>query len=121
METPREPAWAWLLAGLLAALTWREARAPPPPDLPEGAEERWALEPDPARMAPRELRRLPGLGERRAIAAAQARFAHEPAAGRLEWSDVPGIGEETAAKVAAWLAEHGQAGAPLVEAAARGP
>ena len=121
MDPQREPAWAWLLAGLTAALAWREARAAEPPALSPGALRRWELELDPARMAPRELRRLPGLGERRAVAAAEARFAHDPAAGPLRWTDVPGIGETTAARIAAWLADQGLEGAALAPPSARDP
>ncbi len=115
MDPPPEPAWAWLLAGLCASLAWHEARAPEPPPLPPDALRRWELDADPARMSPRELRRLPGLGERRAVAAAQARFEHDPAQGPLPWTAVPGIGETTAGKVAAWLEQHGFPDAPLAD------
>ena len=113
MHAPREPAWAWLLAGLLAALALRAARPARPPPVPPAARARWAPEDDPARMAPRELRALPGLGERRATAAAEARWRHDPAGPPLLWTDVPGLGEATAERVEAWLAERGRAGALL--------
>lgn len=60
---------------------------------------------EPRTAAPRELRRLPGIGESRAIAIARLRWQRggEP----LFLGDVPGIGESTVAEVRAWLEARG--------------
>jgi MYXO-CTERM domain-containing protein len=115
-DATREPAWAWALAGLVGFFAWREAGpVPEGPLVSAGDLERWAPRDDPARMTVRDLRRLPGVGERRATAAAQARWTHDPAAGALAWIDVTGIGEITAAGIGAWLAERGlPASTPLM-------
>lgn len=62
---------------------------------------------DPARMGPRELRRLPGVGRKRAldILEERERRARDPTP--CSWSDVWGIGERTEAGIRAWLREHG--------------
>lgn len=59
---------------------------------------------DPRRPAPRELRGIPGVGDRRAVDLARARWLHDPARGPFRPSDVPGIGPRTERAVAAWLA-----------------
>lgn len=64
---------------------------------------RWELAPEPARMSPRELRVLPGIGERLSRAIADAR--HERPG--LGWEDVVGIGPRTAERLRVWLASHG--------------
>ena len=69
--------------------------------------ERGALESDPERMGYRDLRILPGVGERRALAVLERRRAARPADGPLWWSDVHGIGEATEARIRAWIAAHG--------------
>ncbi|MCZ6598463.1 MAG: hypothetical protein O7B99_12545, partial [Planctomycetota bacterium] len=102
---PREtPVWTWVLVGLTCAL-WLRERAPlePPAIAPETVES-WRMELDPARMSPRELRRLPGIGEKRSLNVARERWKHDPAAGPLGWSDVYGIGEITERRVLEWLA-----------------
>jgi hypothetical protein len=102
----REPAWAWWLAGLLAYVcAGRPAWSPPA--LAAGDLERWAPRDDPRRMAVRDLRRLPGVGDRRAAAAAEARWRQRADGGALAWSDVPGIGAITAARVEAWQRAQG--------------
>lgn len=85
----------------------RERREEPPA---REAASRWELARSPARMSPRELRVLPGIGARLALATADARRAREgraPAGEALAWEDVRGIGPRTAARVRAWLAERG--------------
>lgn len=92
----------------------RERREEPPA---REAASRWELARSPARMSPRELRVLPGIGARLALAIADARRAREgraparegraPAGEALAWEDVRGIGPRTAARVRAWLAERG--------------
>jgi transposase len=78
--------------------------------LGSGGEEAWPANflrerntADLGRMCPRELRRLPGLGQVRALAYARARWQNDPALGPLALEAVPGIGPETARRVAAEL------------------
>lgn len=92
--------WASLVLGTLVSV---RARREPAPIWHE--ESSSAL--DPPRMSVRELRRLPGIGEKRARAVAQRRREHDSAAGELRWSDVHGIGERTEARILAWLGERG--------------
>ncbi len=106
-ERTSEPTWAWILAGVTAGLLWHETRPSAPVRISADEAERWRSELDPARMPPRELRRLPGVGRTRAIAAARARWEHDPKDGPLAWSDVDGIGEKTEKRVTAWLLERG--------------
>lgn len=114
MDTVREPAWAWILAGLMTGILLRELRAPPAPVLTAAERARWGPDADPRRMSPRELRRIPGVGEWRALAAARERWGHDPVKGVLRWSDVPGIGPGTEQKAALWLAERGVSDSSLV-------
>lgn len=70
---------------------------------------------DPADMNVRELRRLPGIGEKRARAVARMRRGHDRALGALHWSDVRGIGERTEERIRSWLRARGHdPAAPLV-------
>ena len=99
------PSWLWWLAGLLAYLiagrpTW-EPVALDPADI-----RRWSPRDDPGLMAVRDLRRLPGLGHRRATAAAEARWRAAPGE-ELRWRDVRGIGEVTEAWVTEALEAEG--------------
>ncbi len=61
-----------------------------------------ALDGAPRRWSPRELRVLPGIGARLALAVLDARRD-----GARRWEDVPGIGPRTSAQVRGWLAAHG--------------
>ena len=97
-----EPSWALGLAlGLLAAgLAGRgEGRRDGPGAAPGGV-------PDLARGTARELRGVPGLGERRALALVDARWRRGPGDPPLLLGDVPGVGPAGEAAVAAWLAAH---------------
>jgi len=60
---------------------------------------------EPWRMSARELRRLPGIGQKRAIQLVRAREEHRD--GELSWQDVHGIGPATEEKVLAWLWRRG--------------
>lgn len=112
-----EPAWllalaGWMLARALVALaiprgaTELEAfpgeRAPPLPPLVDALRSgKNAIEL--SRSPPRELRRLPGIGRRRAVDLAQARFERgdgEP----LDLQAIPGIGPKIEARVRERLA-----------------
>lgn len=100
------PAWLCLFAGwLLASTQLRQpgpdlhvvaARAPAPLLAP-------SLDPD--RMPPRDLRRLPGIGERRALAIARARWERGLRGGPEAWDSIPGIGPETIRRIREFLAE----------------
>lgn len=90
----RPPLLVWFLAGaLLGPLAGRESVGPPRDLAPI----------DLVRSAPRDLRRLPGIGDRRAIDIARARWNHPPGAAELDLTDVHGIGAGTAASVRAAL------------------
>ena len=54
----------------------------------------------------RELRGLPGIGPKRAVAIARARWSRERSAGPLQLDDVVGIGPRTVANIAAELAQR---------------
>ena len=101
--------WLALLLGVALGRLILEARPPAPPTevVEIVAPRSWGLEDDPFRRSPRELRLLPGIGVQRANAVAQERWSRgdEPFA----WSDVPGIGPTTEARVQAAL-EGGEQG-----------
>jgi len=114
----RAPLWLHGILGLLAggglALLLRTS---PPVDV-----EAWlaaaAPDLDPRTMSVRELRRLPGIGEKRARAVDRARRGHDPRGGPLRWPDVSGVGPRTDEAIRGWLAERGgDTDLPLVEAA----
>jgi len=93
----RDPLWATGLGlGILAAALV-PARTPDPPAPRPGA-------PDLAHASARELRAVPGLGERRALALVDARWRRGPGDPPLFLGDVPGIGPASEAAVAGWLA-----------------
>ena len=112
-ERPRrrpasEPAW------VLAAIGWIAGNLPLAPRA-EVASVSDAGRPAPhdlTRMAPRELRRVPGIGEGHAIAIARARWEHPPDAGPLYLDDVYGIGPAIHDRVRAWLDRAGAARGP---------
>jgi hypothetical protein len=62
---------------------------------------------DVASAGPRELRRLPGIGDQRALALARARWQSGARAVFGDLDAQPGIGPITAGRVAAWLREAG--------------
>ncbi len=66
------------------------------------------------RLAPRELRNFPGIGERRAIAIARARWEHASSPDPLFLDQIEGIGPRTVESVAQFLSER-------AEEAASGP
>lgn len=108
METDeqRHPLWILALAGLLLSSALRP-RAPPASTLPEASARPAALHAG----AARELRRVPGLGERRALALVDARWDRSRADPPLLLGDVPGVGPVSEALVALWLAAAGAASA----------
>ena len=75
---------------------------------------------DIASAGPRELRRLPGIGDQRALALARARWQSGAPAVFGDLDAQPGIGPITAGRVVAWLREAGlDAGLAPGERAAR--
>jgi len=114
-DRPRraEPLWAWAVVGWLAVqtvLARLDVLAPGP-----AARDVAAPSASLAEMAPRDLRRLPGIGERRAVDVARARWEFDGGSGPvpapqrdpLRLHDVRGIGPVTAERARLWLAEHG--------------
>jgi len=99
--------------GYLAVVVPFGARGTPVPQAAREALARPAPSLDPARMVPRDLRRLPGIGLRLSLAIDRAREAHDPRAGPLAWQDVHGIGPATEAKARAWFRERGRK-APVI-------
>lgn len=91
------------LVGWLAVMTAQAAR-----QRSEGA-----LAPSPSRATPWtlatasacELRRLPGIGETRALEIVRERWRRRGTGERFELASLPGIGETTARRVAEALAE----------------
>lgn len=59
-----------------------------------------------------ELRRLPGIGETRALEIVRARWRLRGSDERFELASLPGIGEATARRVAEALGETGDAAPP---------
>jgi len=102
--TPRRPLSANLLLAILLVGILVPLRPQRPPAWLRAEAELGRTELRPARMGIRDLRRLPGVGERLALRALRAR---RHAVGRLSWSDVHGIGPRTTARIRAWLAARG--------------
>lgn len=110
MESREERAGrlAWLAALTLAqaALLARDLRCEAAHEAGAAADrelaQALALRGAPRRWSPRELRVLPGIGERLALSVLDARRA-----GAERWEEVPGIGPRTSAQVRGWLAAHG--------------
>lgn len=107
----RDDAWALLLVGALAAdALWLDALARTERTAVRSSPEHGATGrdraevgvPDPASASPRELRALPGIGEARAIAIAEARWRLPPGHSKT-LSDLPGIGPVTEQRVRALL------------------
>ena len=102
----RAPAFAFAILGVLVVASASRAERPPPELLRAAAAARTtAATLDPGRMGARELRRLPGVGERLSLAILRARRAL-PSGAPLILDDVGGIGPKTVARVDAWLAEE---------------
>ena len=98
--------WILLLVGWFAGRalegSGRGCGGPPAPS--RGTR---AFAPDPRSASPRELRRLPGIGETRALAVARARWEHPDDGPPLLLSDVPGIGEASEVAIRRWLERAG--------------
>jgi hypothetical protein len=99
------PLWAWLVVGALAVPALRPRERPPtiaPGLLAE-------LERRPSNLTTagvRALRRLPAIGDRRAVALVRARWSHDPRTGPLLLRDVYGIGPVTVGRVASAMARR---------------
>lgn len=93
-----EPLWGLILgAGLLAAALAPRAPAPTPDHAPRTVASL-------AAGTARELRAVPGLGERRALALVDARWRRSGVDPPLLLGDVAGVGPVSEAQVALWLA-----------------
>jgi len=91
--------WGWLIIGVLAVSMIRSSleRAPVPARTAvEGLEQNPI---DLSTATVRELRRLPGIGNRRAVQVTRARWEHDPSNGALRLGDLPGIGPVTEERV----------------------
>ena len=107
-ELPRPswpPRWTWVVLGAGVTMLLQESRAPPMPEAYRRAAEELPCRVEPWQMSARELRRLPGIGQKRAIELVRTREEHR--GGALAWQDVYGIGPATERKVLAWLRRHG--------------
>lgn len=118
---PHDATVAAALAGFLALaclVAWRERAADERArtSLPPPARDPAADVLDLARWSARELRALPGLGERRAVAIARARWAGEISGQVTELDALRGIGPET---VRAIRTELERGAAPRSRASAR--
>lgn len=116
------PLWAWGVLGFLA-LQAVHAWLPGSVSAEVYARVReLRAERDPRRMNVRELRQLPGVGNKLALVLARARDGHALAR-PLAWEDVPGIGEVRAREIRAWCRARDIEPDPLRagRGAARGP
>jgi hypothetical protein len=98
-----QPVW------LLALMGWLAADAVAASLFRGGIEVAESPLPEISRMSPRQLRRLPGIGEGRAVAIARARWEQGWKPGPLLLSDVPGVGPHTQEQVRSWLEAAGSA------------
>ena len=110
------PIWAWVLVGWMAAGTaaafWHrgtlERSVGDRVELEQSHEIDWDLE----QMSPREMRTLPGIGNKRALDIADAMWERPEEDGAFDMKTVPGIGEKTASTVASFLIEQKVANGP---------
>ncbi len=107
------PLWMLLVAGFLigGALDSHGRRS----ELTETASAPPTERLDLSSLTARELRRLPGIGARIALALVEARWEHAPGDPPLLLGDVLGIGPSVEGRVRAWLEEReggGRAPAP---------
>jgi hypothetical protein len=78
----------------------REPAAPPASvSLDDGTREERSL----GRMSPRELRRLPGIGQTRALSIARARWERSETEDGADLARAPGIGPETRRRIHEWF------------------
>jgi hypothetical protein len=109
------PLWTWVALSYLAAAAVLERLPLRPCEAVLARARVLPLERDPRRMSARELRQLPGVGEKLALALACARDGHAGAR-PLDWEDVPGIGEVRARAIRAWFRSRGIEPDPLAPA-----
>lgn len=104
------PLWAWVLVGWMAAgagtALWQrgslERTVGDPQAVVESVDMDWDLD----TMSARELQALPGIGKKRAVDLAEARWQHDPADGDFDMQSVEGIGEKTAAAAHTFVSER---------------
>ena len=104
------PLWAWVLVGWMAAgaatAVWQRGgleRAVGDVDaVVESVDIDWDLD----SMSARELRALPGIGQKRAVDLVEARWQHDPAKGDFDIESVDGIGQKTAESVQQFVGER---------------
>ena len=105
---PAAHAWIWFAVGWLTSTLLIEDVERASLGAPR-AETHTALpvEPTPSfeRMTVRELRRLPGIGDARAVAIARARWERGLRGGPRALEELAGIGPATIAGIEAWFAE----------------
>jgi DNA uptake protein ComE-like DNA-binding protein len=79
-------------------------RSPPASEVQASAGPRRSP-PDPERASARELRRLPGIGETRALEIVRDRWARRATGAPLEWASIRGVGPLTERRIREALAE----------------
>jgi hypothetical protein len=94
----REPVWGLILGGGLLAAALAPRAPPEAREVPPQASTSLAT------GTARELRAVPGLGERRALALVDARWRRSGADPPLFLGDIAGVGPASEVQVALWLA-----------------
>ena len=91
--------WGWLIIGVLSVSMIRSSgeRAPVPAQTAVQGLEQHPIDLSTATV--RELRRLPSIGNRRAVQVTRARWEHDLNDGTLSLGDLPGIGPVTEERV----------------------
>jgi hypothetical protein len=101
----REPLWCVVLVGWVATTWLGGAWEPPPLRNADTTADVLRPAPDPERASARELRRLPGIGETRALEIVRDRWERRATGAPLEWGSIRGVGPLTERRIREALAE----------------
>jgi hypothetical protein len=97
--------WCVVLVGWVATAWLGGFWEPPPPRDNEARADLLRPVPDPEVASPRELRRLPGIGETRALEIVRDRWLRRATGAPLEWGNIRGVGPLTERRIREALAE----------------